>query len=114
MTWWRPRTARAFSEGRSRPSARLLATTGLAVVAIGVGALAATGALASGSGKAERSVGAGPVRVSPGIHVGRSSPSGPGSGLTPGQIREAYELPPISDLDGGDRCAALPAGARRS
>ena len=108
MTWWTRRPARPQYPGEQqvRHRRRLLAAIALAaVLATGV-ALAATGGLASGSGSGRRAAGgSGPllsgVPVQGGTGAGGvTSPVPPGGGLTPDQIRAAYDLPPLTDLGG--------------
>jgi subtilase family serine protease len=71
---------------------------GVAAAVAAGGALAATGALASGGRTAARHVVLNPVRLSPGTPNGTTSPAGPDGGLSPAQIRAAYDLPPLTDL----------------
>ena len=102
MTWWGRQQAARDQDGDGaasrRPPARLLAVGGLAAAVVAAGALAATGALASGSHPAHPAVSP-PVRVSPGVRNGSASPVAPGGGLTPAQIREAYDLPALGSLE---------------
>jgi subtilase family serine protease len=96
---WRARKQNAGGQ-RSRPPAQLLAIAVLAVAAIGAGALVAAEAVATGSRSATRHPALSPIRISPGVHNGKASPAAPAGGLTPTQIRAAYELPPLNDLAG--------------
>jgi len=80
---------------RSRPPARLIGIAVLAAVAIGAGALAAAGAMAAGNRPSGQHAALSPIRISPGVHNGSTSPSPPGGGLTPTQIRTAYDLWPL-------------------
>ena len=100
MTRWTRRPARQPVPDRpgSRPRARLIATAGLAAVALVAGALATSGALASGNGKSARQSGQGPARLSPVNHARRGSAQSI-AGLTPTQIRAAYDLPPLNHLN---------------
>jgi len=94
---WRPARQAVSDETRSRPPVRLTATVGLAVVALGAGALAASGALASGHDKPARQDPHSPA-ISRGNH-GKSGKAQASGGLTPQQIRAAYDLPPLNHLN---------------
>ena len=65
-------------------------------MALAAGALAASGALASGHGKPATGGTRSPA-VSHGNH-GTTGPAQASDGLTPTQIRAAYDLPPLTDL----------------
>jgi subtilase family serine protease len=67
----------------------------LAAVAVGAGAFAAANAGATGSSSSTRHPVPSPIRISPGVHNGKASPSAPTDGLTPTQIRAAYDLWPL-------------------
>jgi subtilase family serine protease len=100
VTRWTRRPARQLVPGAvgPRPRARLIAAAALAVVAFAAGALAASGALASGSGKSDPNSAQGPARLSPVKHA-KSSTGQSIVGLTPTQIRAAYDLPPLNHLN---------------
>jgi len=83
---------------RSRPRARLIGVAVLSAAAIAAGAITAANTLASGSPASVRHLALDPIRISPGVHNGRTSPSAPVGGLTPTQIRAAYDLPPLTQL----------------
>ncbi len=93
------RPARQGNPGEPRPRRRrwLLAAIALAAVVATGAALAATGALASGTSPAGRKAGSTPHPVSPAGNNG-TEPVSPAGGLTPAQIRTAYGLPPVSDV----------------
>jgi subtilase family serine protease len=99
---WMRRTARQHNPGEPRPWHRRWLLAAIALVAVGAtgAALAATGALASGSKPAGRSADSRPLPVSPAGNNGTASPVSPAGGLTPAQIRTAYDLPPVTDLTG--------------
>ncbi len=63
----------------------------------GIGVLASAGPISSGT---QAAGGLSPVRIYPGVRVAGAAKATPGDGLTPDQIRAAYGLPPLSDLDG--------------
>src|SRR5215469_10437520 len=67
----------------------------LAAAAVAAGALAAADALTAGSRSSARHPVLSPIRISPGVHNGQTSPSAPAGGLTPTQIRTAYDLAPL-------------------
>ena len=69
----------------------------VAVAVAGMGFLASAGAISSGPQAAGR---LSPVRIYPGVRVAGAAKAAPGVGLTPDQIRAAYGLPPLSDLNG--------------
>jgi subtilase family serine protease len=94
---WIQRPARQpdASTRQSRPPVRLIGVTVLAAAAVTVGALAATGALATGGRKSAQQTALSPIRMSPGVHNGTASPSAPAGGLTPVQLRAAYGLGPL-------------------
>lgn len=100
MTWRRRRPARQQHPGERLPRLRhrQRGTIVAAAVVVTGAALAATGALACDSHAA--STGLHPVRVSMGVLGGTTSPTAPGGGLTPAQIRAAYDLPPVTGLAG--------------
>jgi subtilase family serine protease len=90
--------------GEPRPwhRRRLPAVIGLAAVVAAGAALAATGALASGSNGGRNTAGSGPVPGQAPVQggtAGTPSPAAPGGGLTPAQIRAAYGLPSLTDLN---------------
>jgi subtilase family serine protease len=93
---WRPARQAVADEAGSRPPVRLTAVAAVAVVSLAAGALAASGALASGHGKS-----AGHDARSPSVshgNNGNNDPAQASDGLTPQQIRAAYDLPPLNDL----------------
>jgi subtilase family serine protease len=96
------RPARQQHQGGRRLWQRrwLLAAIALAAVVATGAALAATGALASGSSPGRRGAGSRPRQVSPAGSNGTTAPVSPAGGLSPAQIRAAYGLPPITDLAG--------------
>jgi subtilase family serine protease len=109
---WIQRRTRQRDAGTqpSRPSARLIGIAVVAAAAIGVGALAAAGALAAGNHPSAQHPALSPVRISPGVHNGTLSPSPPvGGGLTPAQIRAAYDLGPLyrQGIDGAKQTIVL-------
>ncbi len=83
--------------------ARVLMTTGaaVAVAAAVTGTLAAAGALTGGAAAASSHVHAahsragGPIRIRPGVHVGKTTLA-PRNGLTPAQVTAAYDLAPLT------------------
>jgi subtilase family serine protease len=116
VTWFRRRARpegasdpSGASEQRSRPSAKLLAIVALAAVAVGAGAVAAVNALAAGSQTPAAHSPLSPVSISPGVHNGNTSPAAPGGGLTPAQIRAAYELAPLyrKGIDGANQTIVI-------
>ncbi len=82
----------------------MLATAGtaVAVAAAVTGTLAAAGALTGGAAAARshahpaRSHPGSPIRVQPGVHVGKTTALAPKSGLTPAQVTAAYDLAPLT------------------
>jgi subtilase family serine protease len=89
----RPGRQRDTGAQRSRPQIRLVAVAVLAAAAVGAGALAAADAV-TGSGPSTRHPALSPVRISPGVHNGKAA-SPPAGGLTPIQIRTAYDMAPL-------------------
>jgi subtilase family serine protease len=69
-----------------------LITAVCAATVAATGALAEGGAVSAGSAASRLS----PVRIFPGVRMAGD----PGAGLTPNQVRAAYGLPALSDLDG--------------
>jgi subtilase family serine protease len=84
-----------------------LAVTVLAAAAVGVGALAAADAV-TGSRPATRHPALSPIQISPGVHNGKTS-SPPAGGLTPTQIRTAYDLGPLykKGIDGAKQTIVI-------
>jgi subtilase family serine protease len=81
----------------------------LAAGAVGVGALAATGALATGNRPSTHHSALSPTPISPGAHKGTASPVPPAGGLTPTQIRGAYDLAPLykQGIDGAKQTIVI-------
>jgi subtilase family serine protease len=81
----------------------------LAAAAIGAGALAAADAVATGSRPSARHPVLSPVRISPGVHNGKASPSAPVGALTPEQLRAAYDLAPLykKHIDGAKQTIVI-------
>jgi subtilase family serine protease len=99
VTWWKRRPARQHYQDEKRQHQlrrRPLETIVRAAVVATGAALAATGAQACDSHTA--SAGLHPVGIDSGVHSGITSPVAPAGGLTPAQIRAAYDLPPVTDL----------------
>ena len=96
MSWIQRLTRqRDASTQRSRPPVRLMGIAVLAAAAVAAGALAAADAVTAGSRPSARHPVLSPIRISPGVHNGQTSPSAPAGGLTPTQIRTAYDLAPL-------------------
>jgi len=84
------------ADGRPRSQARLLGTAGLAVVVVAAGALAATGALAAGNHhNAATKQSPSPARIAAGREATTTCQGARGAGLTPAQIRTAYNVDPL-------------------
>lgn len=108
---WIQRQARQQKAGeqRSRPPVKLLAASVLAVAAVVAGAFAAADALATGSRGATKHQMLSPIRISPGVHNDNASPSAPAGGLTPSQLRAAYDLRPLYNkgIDGAKQTIVI-------
>jgi len=110
VTWLqRPERPPGGGDQRSGPSPKLLIIVALAAFALGAGALAAVNAVAAGSGTPARHAALNPIRISPGVHNGNTSPAPPGGGLSPAQIRTAYELAPLyhKGIDGAKQTIVI-------
>ncbi len=110
MRWIRRRAGQQrAAEQESRPPARLLAVAVVAVVAVGAATLAAVEAVASGRHNSVRHYALSPIRISPGVHDGSTSPSAPAGGLTPAQLRVAYNVTPLykAGIDGSKQTIVI-------
>ncbi len=107
---WIQRPGRQPDAGarRSRPPIPLLAVAVIAAAAVVAGALAAADAVATGSRTSTRHPALSPIRISPGVHNGKTSPP-PAGGLTPTQIRTAYDLAPLykKGIDGAKQTIVI-------
>ena len=85
---------------RSGPSARrgaLLAIVSVAAAALVTGSVAAAGALKPRAGAATRPPAVvSPIRIQPGVQAGTTTAAAPTSGLTPEQVRAAYDVAPLT------------------
>ena len=88
---------------------RLVAIAVVAAAAVAAGALAAASTLADGSQPSKRHLALDPVQISPGVHNGKASPTAPGGGLTPAQVRAAYSLAPLykQGIDGAKQTIVI-------
>jgi subtilase family serine protease len=111
VRWIRRRTRqRDARTPRSHPPHKLLAIGVLAAAAAAVAGALATGCTAAtGSNSSTRHAALSPVRISPGVHKGKASPPPPGGGLTPTEIRGAYDLAPLykKGIDGAKQTIVI-------
>ncbi len=109
MRWIQRPARQDDGQAWSQPPVPLLALASLAVVGLGAGALAAADAVATRSDPPARHPALSPIQISPGVHNGKASPSAPGGGLTPAQIRAAYDLAPLyrQHIDGAKQTIVI-------
>ena len=110
MRWIQRRTRQPDAgTQRPRPPARLIGIAVLAAAAIGAGALAAAGALGADGRPSGHHAALSPIRTTPGVHNGTTSPSPPGGGLTPVELRTAYNLGPLykQGIDGAKQTIVI-------